>query len=107
MPITLLLADDAASVRTAIKHLLETQTGITRVGKAANFPETLVMCAELKPNIVLLDLHMPGDHLEPQYVKSQLLDCAKCVLAMSVGMTRSARRLPMGMAQSGCSRKRS
>jgi DNA-binding NarL/FixJ family response regulator len=40
------------------------EPGITLVGEAANFPETLVMCAELKPNIVLLDLHMPGDHLE-------------------------------------------
>jgi DNA-binding NarL/FixJ family response regulator len=84
MPITVLLADDAASVRTAIKHLLEIEPGLSVVGEAANFSETLAMCADLKPNIVLLDIHMPGDHLEPQYVRSNLLDCAKSVLAMSV-----------------------
>jgi DNA-binding NarL/FixJ family response regulator len=93
MPVTVLLADDAASVRTPIKHLLEIEPRIVLVGEVADFSETVVMCAELKPNIVLLDLHMPGDHLEPRYVKSHLLDCAKSVLAMSLGDDGESRAL--------------
>ena len=42
---TVLLADDAVSVRTAIKHLLKMEPGITLVGEAANFHETVAMCA--------------------------------------------------------------
>jgi DNA-binding NarL/FixJ family response regulator len=93
MPITLLLADDTASVRTAIKHLLKMEPGITLVGEAANFPETVAMCAELKPNVLLLDLHMPGEQFDPQHVKTKLLDCAKHVLAMSVWNDGNSRTL--------------
>jgi PleD family two-component response regulator len=93
MPVTVLLADDAASVRTPIKHLLEIEPRIVLVGEVADFSETVVMCAELKPNIVLLDLHMLGDPLEPRYVKSHLLDCARSVLAMSLGDDGESRAL--------------
>jgi DNA-binding NarL/FixJ family response regulator len=60
MPITAWLADDAASVRIAIKHLLKMEPGITLIGEAANFPETVAMCTQLKPNVLLLDLHSPA-----------------------------------------------
>ena len=82
MPITVLLADDSASVRTAIEHLLKMEPGITLIGEATHFQEALAMCAELKPNVLLLDLHMPGE-LDAQYVKTKLVDCAEFVLAMS------------------------
>ena len=42
------------------------------------------MCAELKPTVLLLDLHMPGEQFDADHVKIKLLDCAKHVLAMSV-----------------------
>jgi DNA-binding NarL/FixJ family response regulator len=93
MPITVLLADDAASIRTAIKHLLKMEPGITLVGEAANFPETVAMCAELKPDVVLLDLHMPGDHAEPEYVNLHLLGCAKFVLALCAWDDSQSRAL--------------
>ena len=54
MPITPLLADDAASVCTAIKHPLKTEPGIELVGESAHFPETVAICAEPKSNSVLL-----------------------------------------------------
>ncbi len=76
-----LLADDSTSVRMAIKHLLKRQPGITFIGEAANFQEALAMCAELKPNVILPDLHMARE-LAAQYVKTKLPDCAEYVLAM-------------------------
>jgi DNA-binding NarL/FixJ family response regulator len=93
MPVTLLLADDAEPIRMAIKHLLGPQPGITLIGEATSFPETFAMCAELKPNVVLLDLHMPGEQFEAEYVKTKLLDCAKHVLAMSVWNDGQSQRL--------------
>jgi DNA-binding NarL/FixJ family response regulator len=93
MPVTLLLADDAEPIRMAIKRLLEPQPGITLIGEATSFPETFAMCAELKPNVVLLDLHMPGEQFEAQYVRTKLLDCSKSVLAMSVWNDGQSRAL--------------
>jgi len=84
MPITLLLADDANSIRSAIRHILETEPAIELIGEALNFPQALEMCAELKPTVLLLDLHMPGEQFEAKHVKTKLLDCAKHILAMSV-----------------------
>jgi DNA-binding NarL/FixJ family response regulator len=93
MSITLLLADDAASVRIAIKHLLEVEPEITLIGEAANFSETLAMCAELKPTVLLLDLHMPGEQFEAEHVKARLLDCAKHVLALCAWDDQESRTL--------------
>jgi DNA-binding NarL/FixJ family response regulator len=63
------------------------------VGEAINFPQALEMCAELKPTVLLLDLHMPGDQFDAQQIKIKLLDCAKHVLAMSVWNDGNSRTL--------------
>jgi DNA-binding NarL/FixJ family response regulator len=93
MPITLLLADDANSIRSAIRQILETEPAIELIGEAVNFPQALEMCAELKPTVLLLDLHMPGEQLDTEHVKIKLLDCAKHVLAMSVWNDGNSRTL--------------
>jgi DNA-binding NarL/FixJ family response regulator len=93
MPITLLLADDANSVRSAVRLILETEPAIELVGEAMNFPQALELCAKLKPTVLLLDLHMPGEQFEAQHVKTKLLDCAKSVLAMSVWNDGESRAL--------------
>ena len=56
----MLLADDSASVRTAIEHLLKMEPGITLIGEAANFQEALAMGTELKPNVLLLPSYSWG-----------------------------------------------
>ena len=93
MPITLLLADDANSIRSAIRHILETEPAIELIGEAVNFPQALEMCAELKPTVLLLDLHMPGEQLDTEHVKLKLLDCAESVLIMSVWYDEESRAL--------------
>jgi DNA-binding NarL/FixJ family response regulator len=61
MSIGVLLAEDADAMRLAIRRLLQTQPAIELLGEAVNFPQTLQMAAHLKPNVVLMDLHMPGE----------------------------------------------
>lgn len=64
MPIRILLADDHALVRQGIKELLTSQTEFEIVGEAATGTEALESALETRPDLVLLDIHMPdGDGL--------------------------------------------
>ena len=75
-PITVLLVDDAQIVRKAIRHLLETEPAIQILGEAANYKQALSMATAMRPDVVLLDLHMPDESVvEPDFVKSQLRQC--------------------------------
>ncbi len=61
MPRTrILLADDHAVLRSGLRLLLEAQPDLTVVGEAGNGREAIEMTASLQPEIVLLDLTMPG-----------------------------------------------
>jgi len=57
--IRLLLADDHAIVRRGLQLFLKTQPDFELVGEAATGHEVLERAAELAPDIVLMDLHMP------------------------------------------------
>jgi two-component system nitrate/nitrite response regulator NarL len=58
--IRILLVDDHALFRGGVKALLQRQAGFEVVGEAADSLEGVKRARELKPDIVLLDLHMPG-----------------------------------------------
>jgi NarL family two-component system response regulator LiaR len=64
-PIRVLVADDHAIVRKGICALLDTEAGIEVVGEAQNGQEAIAQAAQLRPDVVLMDLVMPGvDGLE-------------------------------------------
>lgn len=56
----LLLADDHAVLRTGLRLLLNSQEGLEVVGEASTGVETLSLARELQPDLILLDLSMPG-----------------------------------------------
>ncbi len=58
-PVRVLLVDDQALFREALATLLEVRTEIQVVGEAANGAEALDRVAALRPDVVLMDLHMP------------------------------------------------
>jgi DNA-binding NarL/FixJ family response regulator len=58
--IAIVLADDHAVVRAGLRRVLESQPGVLVVAEVGDIPEALHATSELQPNIVLLDLHMPG-----------------------------------------------
>jgi DNA-binding NarL/FixJ family response regulator len=73
MPIRVLLADDTEFVRRAIRRLLETCPELDVVGEAADFAETIRMANDLKPQVIVMDLHMPDEtSFTSQAVKSLL-----------------------------------
>src|SRR4051794_18458539 len=59
-PIRVLIVDDHAVLRQALRHLLEGQGGIEVVGDAANGREAVDMSEQLSPDVVLMDTVMPG-----------------------------------------------
>lgn len=58
--IRVLLIDDHALVRAGIRALISGIDGVEVVGEAANGGEALQLIEDLQPDIVLLDLSMPG-----------------------------------------------
>jgi len=60
MPIRLLIADDHAVLRAGLRLLLNAQSDIDVVGEAADGVEVIRSARELRPDIVLMDLSMPG-----------------------------------------------
>jgi two-component system response regulator NreC len=59
-PIRLVLADDHAVVRTGLKLLLEAEEGVTVVGEAGEIDRAKRMVAAHRPDVLVLDLNMPG-----------------------------------------------
>jgi chemotaxis response regulator CheB len=83
--VRVLLADDAAIIRNAVSRLLESEPSIKLVGIAETFSQTIEMASSLKPDVVLLDLHMPDESLiPPTQVKSELGRSGARVLGMSL-----------------------
>jgi DNA-binding NarL/FixJ family response regulator len=62
---TVLIADDQPLQRMGFRMLLEGTPGLTPVGEAAHGAEAVRLAAELRPDVVLMDIRMPGmDGLE-------------------------------------------
>ncbi|MFJ5059411.1 response regulator [Streptomyces nigra] len=57
---TVLIADDQTLQRFGFRMLLESQDDMTVLGEAANGSEAVRMTAELSPDVVLMDVRMPG-----------------------------------------------
>ena len=94
MCIKVLLADDTSVMRKAIRTLLSHEPEIELVGEAQNFAETVSMTRKFKPQVVILDLHMPdSSHLTPMNVSEGLRAYAARVLAISVWNDEDTRAL--------------
>ncbi|OGO45683.1 MAG: DNA-binding response regulator [Chloroflexi bacterium RBG_16_63_12] len=56
----ILLADDHAVLRSGLRLLLEAQPDLKVVGEAGNGREALALAQSLQPDLIVLDLTMPG-----------------------------------------------
>jgi DNA-binding NarL/FixJ family response regulator len=59
-PVTVVVADDQSAVREGLVLLLGTVPGITVAGEAADGNAAVELVATVKPQVVLMDLNMPG-----------------------------------------------
>lgn len=60
LPIKVLIVDDHPILRHGIKTMLFTFDDIVVVGEAGNGSETLARCDETNPDVILMDVVMPG-----------------------------------------------
>ena len=59
-PATILLIDDHPMLRTGVKQLVSMAPDITVVGEASNGEQGIELAESLDPDLILLDLNMPG-----------------------------------------------
>ena len=58
--ITLLIADDEPAFRSGLRALLKSVDNLTLVGEAATGIEAISLAASLQPDVILMDINMPG-----------------------------------------------
>src|SRR5690606_6802901 len=81
MAIRLLVVDDHTLLREGIVKLLNTASDIEVVGEAGNGFDAVSMAHELKPDIVLMDLYLPGlDGIEAIRLITRDLPETHCIL---------------------------
>jgi DNA-binding NarL/FixJ family response regulator len=61
MSIRVLLADDQSMVRAGFRMILESEPDIEVVGEAANGEQAAAAARRLRPDVVLMDIQMPGE----------------------------------------------
>jgi two-component system, NarL family, response regulator NreC len=93
-----LIADDHAVLRSGLKLLINSQSDMQVVGEAGSHDEALRKCREMKPDVLTLDLTMPGgtgvrviETLSREYPETRVIvltmhdDAAYFRLAMAAG----------------------
>ena len=84
MPITVLLSDDKEVIRNSIRPLLNSDPEIQLVGEAVTFEQTIQSAIDLKPQIIVMDVHRPEvAHVRPREIKSLLKSLGSQLIAIS------------------------
>lgn len=96
--ITVLLADDHALVRRGFRRLLEDDPEITVVGEASNGEEAIDLAAQLEPDVVVMDIAMPGVNglTATKRILAKSPDVAILVLSMHAEQTFVRQALDAG-----------
>lgn len=77
----ILIIDDNASIRTLLRSFVEANTGFQICGEAENGPEGIEKAKELQPDLILLDLTLPGmTGTEAAPILKRLLPQVKIIL---------------------------
>ena len=87
--IRILLADDQALIRSGIRSLLEAEDDIEVVAEAADGRQAVVLAAEHRPDIALVDIQMPvldGLQATRQIVADKRLDAVRVVILTNYGL---------------------
>ena len=59
-PVAVLIVDDQAFFRSAAQAVLAVMPGFAAVGEACSGEEAVARVEELAPELVLMDIHLPG-----------------------------------------------
>jgi DNA-binding NarL/FixJ family response regulator len=83
VPSRMLVADDTELIHRAICQLVERETRFNVVATACNYAELLKLLDETSPDVVVMDVHMPGqDEVTPDDIKTHRRGA--CLIAISI-----------------------
>jgi DNA-binding NarL/FixJ family response regulator len=83
-PITILIVDDHAVVRRGARAFLEAQPDFAVVGDVGSGGEAVLLAADLAPDVVLMDLVMPGmDGVQATRLVKQKSPCSQVIVLTS------------------------
>jgi two-component system, NarL family, nitrate/nitrite response regulator NarL len=88
-PYRILIVDDHPLARQAVRVLLEDEAEYVIIGEATNGLDAIKACEQLQPDVVLLDIHMPGmNGLETtRLIKEQNARIKVVILSVSDAVT--------------------
>jgi two-component system response regulator DegU len=97
MSIRILLADDHTLFRQGLRRVLELEPDFEVVGEAASGEEALAQVGVLKPDVVVLDVSMPGGGLEAaQAIRQRHAQMGIVMLTMHEDAEYLARAIKVG-----------
>jgi two-component system, NarL family, nitrate/nitrite response regulator NarL len=82
-PITVLIVDDHALVRSAMNQVLAAQPEVERIVMAQNYAEAEQQAAQLRPEIIWLDLHIAHADSSAEIVRLRKLAPASRIMALA------------------------
>jgi DNA-binding NarL/FixJ family response regulator len=92
-PVRLLIVDDHAIVREGLRTLLSEEQDIVVVGEAASGQDAVALAQRVQPDVVLMDLMMPGmDGVEATQRLRVLLPSVRVVVLTSFGEDQRVRK---------------
>jgi len=97
-PTRVLIVDDHPVLRAGVRALLEDRTDIIPIGEASNGEEAIESFRRLRPDVVLMDLRMPGTNGLDAIVaiRDEHPDARVIVLTTYQGDTQAVRALKAG-----------
>jgi DNA-binding NarL/FixJ family response regulator len=93
MPIKVLVADDNAAVRRAIRQLFQQHPEIELVAEATGFEEMIQMMNDLKPQVVVMDVYMDRNSADLTDTVSKLNACTSPIVAISISNDEQTKEL--------------
>jgi len=96
--ISVLIADDHSLLRQGLKQILELEKDISVVAQASNGSEAVQCAKECKPDVILMDINMPGTNgLQAiKEIKQEKLQCRIIVLTIHEDREYLFKTLQMG-----------
>ncbi len=104
--IRVLLADDHTVVREGLKALINAQAGIEVIGEAGDGFAAIEQTAQLDPDVVVLDVSMPGLNGAQVTEKLRQISPERKILALTVHEEKAYLRLLLDAGASGYVLKR-
>lgn len=96
--INILIADDHSLIRQGLKQILELEKDMIVVAQASNGSEAVQLARTYKPDIILMDINMPGTNgLQAiKEIKQEKLECRIIVLTIHEDREYLFKTLQMG-----------